>query len=156
MKKPWIILASLMAVPAMAAEKVEPTSVDKLTDFALDKMNAAFAAVQHALPTITEAALTVTRINLLQELAWTVSTLLLAGGLFIISYKLFAWGKKIKAADRLNEDYLPVYIVATIVCGIGTAALIIGFVSLFNVWVWVGLFHPDLYIIHQVLEKVTS
>jgi hypothetical protein len=124
------------------------SSTDKLTDFAIDKMQHFFDSLNAAMPKITHAVLTVTQ----YDCAFNILT-----GLFLlivsaigIKAALYFWGKY-QPDEYSAYDF---WAIATFIPS--SVALVNSFVFLLDFWSWVGMFHPDLYLIHVALSKVTG
>jgi hypothetical protein len=129
---------------------------DKIADFTISKLNSIFDTVSHALPTATKYALEVTSIDCLVTILYGLEFTVLAS----VTTGFVFWGyrtaRRIQLENHYDDREVP-YIFGA-VCG-----TIIGFIlwgvalsSLLNFWAWVGIFHPDLYLIHLAVQKVTN
>lgn len=151
-----LIAFLLIQFPAFAAEEAakNPTSVEKLTDFAIEKMNSAFDTIQKAAPVVTDAVLWVVRVNLLQAIAVSLLLLLISIITFFIWKKFALPPLKEMAKDRFDASFARSLMVILLIPSIVLA--LIGVVRLANVWLWVGLWHPELYLIYETWEKVMN
>lgn len=124
--------------------------LDKLGDKALAYLNAFEELAKQYTPTIIDAALKVVQINGLQTLIIGFSLVLL----FII-YFVFAilTAKKMKKANPHidMEGYtLLALIVGTVPFALGAT----GAQKVLNIWNWVAIFEPKLYIAYRIFEKM--
>lgn len=154
MKKVFTALALSMALlfvctPIMAQTEPppDPSAADRVVDYAIEKLDATFDAIEQATPAITEAALMVTRIELASHLAGGVLGLIVLLICVTLCSRVWhrCWGPDPKAIDGVN-------IVAMITC---VPAFLFS-LSLLNVWNWVGLWYPELYLIRKAVEAATG
>lgn len=134
------------STPALADA---PSNADKITDFAIDKLNAVFDGVSKAMPTVAKYALEVTSINCLIAVIQDFLLLLIPLAFAIVART--CWQNK--RAEEYSDWEIPA-IIATVLaflCGIGVIINIVG-----DMWKFIGIFHPDLYLIHMALQKVTG
>jgi len=132
------------------------SNADKLTDFAIGKLNAVFDGVSHTLPTVTKYALEVTSMDCLKVIFLGFFWLLLSG---VVSVWTIWFFKKMKAANNEAQTYdkgLPY--VAWALFGVIPLMIPVGvsLAYLLDFWAWVGIFHPDLYLVHMAMVKVTG
>lgn len=95
-----------------------------------------------------ETTLWIVRISTLQDLVVAIVGVIVALLFwFPIRKRVVSW------ADRTNNDEL---IFPFVIFGGGAATIFggIGLVILFNVWTWIGIFYPELYLAKMALEKV--
>ena len=58
-------------------------------------------------------------------------------------------------SERLEWDHGGIIISLLIMAVVSTFALIFFIASIVDVWSWVGLFNPKLYLAHEIIQKVT-
>lgn len=102
-----------------------------------------FAA--QATPQAVDLALSLTRWNALNDLIVTLLTILLGVGIFLGATAL--WRARTESVD-IREPF------AYIGWLLGGGMAIIATGSLFNVWLWLGLFRPELVLARRLLDKV--
>lgn len=132
------------------------SSTDKLTDFAIATVNKAIDAAAHVLPVATKYVLEVTAINCALDVAQT-GVLVVGTGIGLWTWNKYPlkWFKKAIEEDR-SEGLIVGSGLVTILGAIGLLiACISSVVSILGIgWSVVGMFHPDLYIVHKALERV--
>lgn len=132
--------------------------MSKIEDKAVDIMDKAMVGAERLTeklaelaaqygPDVVNAAIEVARITALRPII---------GGAVcaVVSYVLLRFSIKAFQTAKADDWDNPVYIVGCgfsgiISSGFGTAAAI----YLFDVWNWVGVFEPKLWIAHRILEK---
>lgn len=125
---------------------IQAAQASKLEDFAITKLQSMFDAVGKAMPKITEAVLQVTSTDCL--LAVIRCQLLLLPAIFagVVVYVLCRNDHKLDSTEYGASVFFGFII------GLFTIIWII--VSLCNWWEWVGIFHPDMYLLHKALMTV--
>lgn len=113
-------------------------------------VQAAVGAGMKYAPDVINLGLTVVRIDCLEDVVDAMASLL---GLYIL-YRFVKWCGKLAKDDR-GGNPLPIFglIFGCVgaICAAGNA-----FFSLINVWMYVGLFEPKLYIAHLLVEKALN
>lgn len=144
-----------LSLPALAG----PSPGDKITDFAINKLNGLFDAVKTAMPTVTKYTLQATQLGCLADLLY-------GGALFIldlVSIGVFFWvinwfRKKLKDNTIENDAEAPLAIVnfcLALVTGGASVILFIASLSyLLDFWSWICVAHPDAYLIHLAVQKI--
>lgn len=122
---------------------------DKLTDLAVSKMNTVFDAAQHAIPAISRYTLEVTKIGCIAHLIGVLIPLLISVPLYILFHIFWGFHKKERHGDW------------ELTAGIFFAGFLIAqsmfWILLFSsFWSFICLTHPDLYLIHLVVQKVLN
>lgn len=137
------------------------SSSDKLTDFAIDKMQHFFDGLNANMPRITHAVLTATQIDCVISILTGFAYLAIAfigffGMWFFIKQDLKEFKVKLEKYGQYAE-YKQQYMSRVLIFGALMAFFsMVSCVYLMNGWTWVGMFHPDLYLIHMALSKVTG
>lgn len=110
------------------------TNADKLTDKALELIN----QMQHAVPHVADLSLTSIRVNaIIILLVGIIGTAIMFVGFRIISKS----PKTVEWDDDVG------------VCLFLVGLLISVFVYL-NIWNWIAIFNPALYVAHEVTNKI--
>lgn len=151
--KKFLLALSLLLLPTVAfgADKDHPwgDAANKVTDFAISRMNSLIDATSKALPTVTKYAMEVVSLDCMMgliHLFWTLP-LCIIGWCYMI--KLWKWC--IKNLDDSGGATALIILIYTL----GILALtIINLVTISNGWRWVCIFRPDLYLIHLAIQKV--
>lgn len=116
-------------------------------------------AIQYG-PDVVDAALNVARITAAKPLVIGLGLLVLAATVLLISRHLFLTGTSDVAADKKDGAHRGPYDVyngeyrrdtGLIGFVLGALLLIPVTATWFNIWNWVGLFAPELWIAHRVL-----
>jgi hypothetical protein len=124
---------------------------EKVLTIVADKFNELVSAAEKATPVAINAVLTVVSINVIQNIVGGLVVLiicLVSSRYFHIyygKYKILSYG------DREMEGVITIASLAVAVI----SGLISGIILL-NVWNWVGVFHPNLYLVHELVNKVTE
>jgi hypothetical protein len=123
-----------------------------------DTINQAADKLVHAIevygPKATELALETGRMSALNEIIQSTSAFLVGGALLFGSYKVIRTAFRKVEVEKVDEDgpWIAAGIIAGFI-GVGaTIALFVGFFSLLDVWPWVGISHPDIYLAHKMLK----
>lgn len=136
------------------------TNADKITNFALDKIQHLIDTASATLPKATHYALEVVSLQCI----WNVSAWILSFVIFVLCLWLclssikkdvqIDESNRAKYGNDRNDNCL--YTIVAIVSGvIGVAAF--GFTVFgFPYWSFIGINHPDLYVVHLALDKVLS
>lgn len=97
-------------------------------------------------PEVIDSALMVVRISGVQEIVVGLVCLLISIFLNFVGKHFY-----IKFSDDDNDDYIPAFLLSY-----GGAIVIGGFsiVTLINVWNWVAIFEPKLYLAYRVFERI--
>ena len=121
----------------------------RLTDFAIQKLNSTFDTVSKAMPTVTKYVLDVTSMNCLVNILQGLVMLIISGIMGYTALRLWKYGEE-GYTDRHEFS-----MIGGVILGIGCViSLIISVVILIDFWSWVGIFRPDLYLIHLAVQKV--
>lgn len=141
-----LILILYSCTPAFAADKTVGDAANKVTDFAIQKVNGLIDAASKALPTATKYAMEVTSLNCLMKFI----PLMILIPLFIISsyitYRFWKWFP----TQRDESACIPIGVFTLFPLGLGIAICAI----ISDGWNWVCVFRPDLYLIHLAVQKV--
>lgn len=108
-------------------------------------------AVKYA-PDVGEAVLAITRINSLAELVPAILTVIAACICFKYYMRLWSWSKKI--ANEECDGF--VYIVPVTFTIFYVAVTNFAVRTLIDVWLWIGVFEPKLYIAKQIVDSVLT
>lgn len=131
------------------------------TDKVQDKVVSMLDALQHGVttvgnsvvkytPDVVDAGLWVVRIDGIQTLTFSILGLLAA---FILGHASYKFWKYLEKECELDG---PV-IVFPLFGGIITIIMIIGnTITLLNVWNWVAIFEPKLYLAKQIIDSVVK
>lgn len=100
-------------------------------------------------PDVMDAALMVIRIDNIQQLIKSFVFLVLG---IILIYVLYKQAIMYRKSDYYGKDSISMWIFFTAIpaCIINPTGLI----GILNIWTWVGIFQPKLYIAHLLMEKV--
>lgn len=129
----------------MSKEQVaEQTLESFVTDKAAQYLNALESITKQYAPDVIDAALSVVRMQGAQRLVHGVALVVCAIACGWITRKLWA------ASD--GDD--PEKIALMIFCVVGGVfSAILGLARLLDIWTWVAIFEPKLYIAHALIEK---
>lgn len=124
-------------------------SVDKLTEFATTQLTNLIDATKAAMPQVTKLVLDVSWANALATVV--LGSILLVLGLISLTLSFKLWKKECNT-DRNGQNDFPGYGISSVAFFIAAAFLFLGTAfNLFDVWAWIGLWRPDLYLIHNLL-----
>ncbi len=100
-------------------------------------------------PDAIDTALWVVRLDGIQALLSIVFFLLLGIGLIVTTYKLKAW------VLRIDEDIeSPAILLPIATAGFAISLLVINISRLFNVWLWISIYEPKLWLAKQLVAQV--
>lgn len=127
----------------------EPTTQNEWVSLAREQLSGMVEATKEALPHVTEAALNVAWASCLVIILSGVGALLGLTVFILLSYLL---AKQQTLSDKYD---FPVFGILSVASGMVSISFFIGMcLNLFSFWAWIGLFYPDLYLIHQLIEKI--
>ena len=159
--KGLLFILGLLVIPtlALAEEKANPTTMDKVVDYATGKLDQVLEAAKVAIPQATDIAVQLAWVDAFQHLMYGIASIIAS-----ILTVLFVWKFFSLFMKEIKKDYheacdplVAVYFVSMIAGGVGSIAFLIsGLIKLLNIWVWMGLYSPQLYLIHQVIDKVVK
>lgn len=152
MRKFLLFLFLLFPTMAFASDKDHPwgDAVNKVTDFAIQKMNSLIDATSKALPTVTKYAMQVVSMGCLIDLIyWVLFPIIGAVSInYFIKYIKLAW-----IGGECHETFIP-YMLVTVLTGVvSLIAVLVTLVGL-DLWKFVCVIHPDIYLIHLAVQKV--
>lgn len=111
--------------------------------------------IQLSIPYVKTSVMQVTSMDCLFSLIQSGILEGISLGFVYFSYRLFKWGVKIqKAADEYDDWCIPIYIAASLIFIISFVAIFVNLCALLDFWTWVGVNHPDLYLIHKAVQLV--
>jgi len=150
-----ILVGICLALATMTySHAATPTASDKIVDFAIGKVNAVIDGAAKAMPKVTEYAMKVTSLDCLVHICIGLACLFAAIGLTYILYKTIMLA--IRLEEENNEYFIPLFLISGL-GGLFTAGVYVNsFMYLTNFWKWIGIFYPDLYLIHLAVQKVTG
>jgi hypothetical protein len=97
-----------------------------------------------------ELGLVTIQITAIQSLLVGVMWLILCG--VCIHYGRKFWQSAADVPPHEDKDGLQIISVFTYAAGVGTG---VGFlIQFFNIWTWVALFRPDIWLVHAAIQKV--
>lgn len=134
-------------------------SSDKLIDLATTQLTNVIETVKTTTPKITETVLMITSYARLATIVGYVTCLILSViSLGIARYSYVRWSLIVEEKGQAwIDDY---HISWAIVCAasliLGIILFLVSFISLLDFWTWLGVWHPDLYLAHELVEKLTS
>lgn len=71
----------------------------------------------------------------------------------VLSFKSYKYYLETSGA----KDFSGFFIFAAVVCGfVGLCLLISALVNLLSLWSWYGMYHPDVYLAHKILNGITN
>lgn len=119
--------------------------LDKLQDKALQYLSAFEELAKQYTPDVLDMALKVVQINGLQTLI-IYFTWFIVGVSLILYILINGWSL------RRETDYFTVVMPGIV----GTGCLIVSSVGILNLWNWIAIFEPKLYIAYKIFEKVLN
>lgn len=136
-------------------------SSDKLLDLATTQLTNIIETAKNTAPKITETVLMITSYGNLIHVVTYFIVLCLSIPLFFVAKWFYCKWWQIVEEDNKERHYhserqIP-YVIGTFGCiGLGVLLFIIGFCNLLDFWSWVGIWHPDLYLSHEILQRLTE
>lgn len=132
--------------------------MSSLMSYAEQKLDGIIIAAQHALPIVTKYVLEVTSLDaasrLLVGFVWLIAAILL---LVFIPWKRFiTWSWKVTTSDWFDDAGWPAVIVPAVASIPVLICLDQALGTLLDLWNWVALFRPDLYLVHLAIMKVVN
>lgn len=102
-------------------------------------------------PDVAEATLMVVRIDGVSSIATGV----VAG---VLCYLWFVWANKLrKKADEASYADSALFGTASVVCFVGSVvAFSVSMINLLDVWNWVAVFEPKLYLAKQIIKAAVG
>ncbi len=127
----------------------------EIVEFSFEKMEQYFGAAKNVIEQyggdVAELGLMALRIQAASEI---IMAIIMFSSVFLlhklIPDNLWVFAKKYyNDSDYVKnyEIYIP-FVIAYIFTG---AMSVIGFVALFNIWMWVGIFYPEIYAVHKFI-----
>ena len=130
-----------------------------LTQFAVGKLNQIFEAANKAIPKATALAVQVTWWDCFQNIMF--GFLLLFFCIVLASVGFWAFKKfqvpvtkKYRSGGTYSEKDECWFIVIIPTAVLSFLSLLTSLHYLIDGWAWIGLFHPDLYLVHEILKRV--
>ncbi len=118
-----------------------------------DTVNQAADKLIHAIeaygPRATELALETGRWAAINNLVQASACLIIGGTVVFVACKTL-----LRAIREMNGDEVWIFAaVASVIAGIGGGgSFVVGIGGIFDMWSWVGLSHPDIYLAHKLLK----
>jgi len=138
------------AVVATVADKFGTKALEYLEAF--EKL-----AVQHT-PDVVETGLRVVQINAIQSLIMPAAFFVAGSFVCYQGRRLWNIGKEIHQHDRDNvrdpRDRDNFYLPGACLGVIGGFIILFAATELFNIWKWIALFEPKLYLAYRIFEKL--
>ena len=130
----------------------------RLTDFAIQKLNSTFDTVSKAMPTVTKYVLDVTSMNCLVNILQGLVMLIISGIMGYTALRLWKYGEEgYTDSHEFSTVSHEFSMVGGVILGIGCViSLFISITWIMDFWSWVGIFRPDLYLIHLTIQKVVG
>ena len=131
------------------------SNADKITNFALDKIQHLIDAASATLPKATQYALEVVSLQcLISVLDWLVFVpFLLVIGLVV---RWLYWKFKDYKAEDHWDDGRWGYGVPAIILFVVWVGVFIAFLCTIPYWSFIGINHPDLYMVHIAMDKILN
>lgn len=137
------------------------TAADQLTGKLLDIINQVQSGIVAHAPDAVNLVLASTQIDCLQSIILSFIGVIVS---IICGFIIFKIQKKIDADKKDNKPYHerltwiePEAVLPALFAGLsGSIILVISVITLLDIWNWVGLFNPKLYLAHQIIAKVMS
>lgn len=132
------------------------SAADKITDFALSKIQSVLDTTTKLLPTVTKYVMGVTSMNCLFSILSYFSLLIIG---FVVIRTARLWLRLDTDSDGnplpwSRNDFTPGFVVQY---GIGCILLGFFIIAMFSsIWEFVCVVHPDLYLVHKAVEKVVK
>lgn len=123
-----------------------PDTADRIITDWNDRLQHLADAIVHAAPQVTDIALNSVRV----QAAGGILGGLVAVGFAIAGGVAMRWCYRHRNDDADDAD-LWIFVGAIFFGLIALIGSIIGATQLFDIWVWVSLFHPELWIAHKLL-----
>ena len=146
------LIRLLTMTSVLLGASVMPSWADassRLTDFAIQKLNSTFDTVSKAMPTVTKYVLDVTSMNCLVNILQGLVMLIISGIMGYTALRLLKYGEEGYTDNHGFSTIGGVFL--SLVC---IVSLFISITGIMDFWSWVGIFHPDLYLIHLTIQKV--
>jgi hypothetical protein len=133
------------------------TATDQLTNKMLEIINQLQQGVISHAHDALNLMLSVTRINGIESIAIGIITLML--NIIIIKFMLNTY-KKVKeynnsitnpSEKKDHDDYIPLYAGCALILFFSIPACVC---LLLDIWNYIAIFEPKLYLAHQIIEKV--
>jgi hypothetical protein len=109
-------------------------------------------AVQYG-PDVVNAGLSVAQYQATQQLIYGTLMCTASLGVMYAAYWLLGYCKRLNEEKGQHEPREIFSVVSGLYFGLGLVLMAWGGVKLFNIWNWVGIFEPKLWIAHRILEK---
>lgn len=122
-----------------------------LTTWGIDQADQIIDAIKTQMPLMTDAVIEVARYTALQHL---VSSLILTILSVSLTYKFRNIFKLIHEWSVEELDGASYIFIIPIYTGLFGLFLHFGLFALCNVWNWIGIFQPKLYLAHEIIERV--
>lgn len=128
-------------------------ALNKGIDLLTQVVQAAKEAVTAYGPDAWSLTLKIVQVDGYQHLALTVSFALMAAILLFVSRYLWVWGTKGDRYSGQRDAGGSFSVISSVIAGF----LLVAFgISLIDIWAWMAIFHPDLYLAHLAVEKILS
>ena len=134
-------------------------TLEQTVEIAADRL---IKAVDAYGPKATELVLETGRIAAAQSIVYSIVSLIIGVVLLVVGTRLAVrWFKTFKEiekekGDRYHNDEEFKYVIGTAISSFavvaGSITTFCGVVSMFNLWMWVGLWRPELYLAVKLLK----
>lgn len=125
---------------------MEASELDKAVEYTKQFIEAATPIAKRAY----DIGLVTLRIDAAQSIVFAVAMLIAA--IFIVRRVRSDWSKAEAADEYLPADGVP-HVLASIFAAIGG---IYGVAAILNVWLWMKLVSPELWLAHRAIEKIVG
>lgn len=120
---------------------------DKITDFAISKIDSLVDTIQKTLPTISKYTLEVTKMDCISNLVFLVLPPLATLIFFFLFRMFWSWHKEETCSDW--EIPAGAFFILMVISSLITVLCILN-----SFWYFVCISHPDIYLIHLMVQRV--
>lgn len=133
---------------------------EKLVTDLMDKVGGGIEAITHKItdvatqygPEVLQAGLNVVRIDCLSTLVYAFIGLVMTGFIYLVVFKKGkVWFPDTR--NSFNEEY---FVFNFLVLGFNTIFFAFAAINFINLWTWVGVIEPKLYLAHKLVEKLIN
>lgn len=128
-------------------DAVVATVADKLGDKALQYLQSFEELAKQYSPDVVDAGLTVIRVHGIKSIVECLVGIAIGAAFCLAAYKLYPI-----IEEKVDESMASIF--STISGIIGTIVLAVASISIFNVWTWVAVFDPKLYLAYKIFGKL--
>lgn len=136
-------------------------TADRLIDLGSNYLSQIIDAAKAAVPLATNIALQTTSFTCIVSIVTGFVMLVVSSIFGFISYKVALIGVKIHSKWRDKRDYSAYdgfgHIIASmILAGSSVLCLLCSMLHLLSIWSWVGVWHPDIYLVHEAIVRISE